>query len=66
MSQPSFLTLTIYPSDHPNTSVTKITLAGGASCTIYGAQGSVTTVVGANYAYVGPPQPQVSGACIAL
>lgn len=47
-------------------SVSKISLEGGASCAIYGAYGSVTNLEGLSSADVGPPQPQVSGACLAL
>lgn len=39
--------------------VSKITSLGGASCTFFGSEGSVTTIVGARSADVGPPQPQV-------
>ncbi|KAK4691685.1 hypothetical protein P7C71_g5365, partial [Lecanoromycetidae sp. Uapishka_2] len=47
-------------------SVSRISSAGGASCTFFGVDGSTTTVVGANTVDVGPPQTQVSGACSAL
>lgn len=47
-------------------SISHIVLAGGASCTLFGSEGSSTTVVGANTVDVGPPQPQVSGSCSAL
>lgn len=57
--------LTSYRLDNP-LSVSKIRSEGGATCTFFGAEGSVTTVVGANTVDVGPPQPQVSGACLAL
>lgn len=47
-------------------SVSQITSLGGASCTFFGSEGSITTVVGAHTVNVGPPQPQVSGSCLAL
>ncbi|MCJ1456513.1 hypothetical protein MMC28_006874 [Mycoblastus sanguinarius] len=47
-------------------SVSTITSAGGAVCTIYGADGSATTIVGSQTVNVGPPQTQVSGACSAF
>ena len=47
-------------------SVSHIKSEGGATCTIYGSKGSKTTLVGAQTVDVGPPQPQVSGACLAL
>ena len=47
-------------------SVSHISSEGGASCTLFGIDGSTTTVVGANTVDVGPPQTQVSGSCLAL
>ncbi|KAF6230585.1 hypothetical protein HO173_011122 [Letharia columbiana] len=47
-------------------SVSHISSAGGASCTLFGIDGSTTTVVGADTVDVGPPQTQVSGSCLAL
>ena len=47
-------------------SVSHIESQGGATCTIIGIDGSVTTVVGATTVDVGPPQTQVSGTCRAL
>jgi len=50
-------------TDNP-LSVSHITSLGGATCGFTGAEGSETTVVGAQTVDVGPPQPQVSGSCI--
>ncbi|KAL8796855.1 MAG: hypothetical protein Q9195_000938 [Heterodermia aff. obscurata] len=47
-------------------SVSHIKSLGGATCTFYGIDGSVTTVVGAQTVDVGPPQTQTSGSCLAL
>lgn len=47
-------------------SVSHIKSEGGATCTFYGTEGSVTTVVGAQTVDVGPPQPQASGVCRAF
>ncbi len=47
-------------------SISHISSAGGASCTLFGVDGSKTTVVGADTVDVGPPQTQVSGSCLAL
>lgn len=47
-------------------SVSHISSEGGASCTLFGIDGSTTTVVCANTVDVGPPQTQVSGSCLAL
>ncbi|MCJ1426837.1 hypothetical protein MMC29_004740 [Sticta canariensis] len=44
-------------------SVSHIKSSGGATCTIYGKDGSVTTVSGTQEVDVGPPQTQVSGVC---
>lgn len=61
--------LTNTPTDNP-LSVSHIDLnAGGANlagCTLFGADGSVTTVGDASSADVGPPQPQVSGSCVSF
>lgn len=59
----AYLTYTI--PDNP-LSVSHIASQGGATCTLFGVDGSVTTVVGANTVDVGPPQTQVSGTCRAL
>ena len=47
-------------------SISHIKSEGGATCTFFGIDGSVTTVVGAQTVDVGPPQTQVSGSCLAL
>ena len=47
-------------------SVSQISSEGGASCGLFGVDGSETTVVGANTVDVSPPQSQVSGSCLAL
>jgi hypothetical protein len=44
-------------------SFSSITSAGGAECTFYGIDGSVTEVDGAETVDIGPPQTQVSGTC---
>jgi hypothetical protein len=44
-------------------SITSITSDGGATCTFFGIDGSVTTVVGADTVDVGPPQVQEFGVC---
>ncbi|KAL2012066.1 hypothetical protein VTN00DRAFT_4784 [Thermoascus crustaceus] len=47
-------------------SISHIASKGGATCTFYGIDGSVTTVVGAETVDVGPPQTQIKGTCWAL
>ena len=47
-------------------SVSKIQSLGGAICTFYGKDGSVTTTVGAQTVDVGPPQTQNFGFCRAF
>ncbi|MCJ1407881.1 hypothetical protein MMC19_001952 [Ptychographa xylographoides] len=47
-------------------SVSKISSAGGASCSFRGIDGSDTTVVGAQTVDVGPPQTQTQGSCLAF
>ncbi|KAG8526007.1 uncharacterized protein KY384_000769 [Bacidia gigantensis] len=44
--------------DHPNVSVSKISLLGEVICTVFGSEGSSTTLAGDSTADVGPPQPQ--------
>ena len=57
--------LTDPSTDHPEISVSKIYLAGGATCFVRGSEGSYTTVTIGEHP-VGPPQPQVSGQCFRL
>lgn len=47
-------------------SISHINSLGGATCTFFGIDGSVTTVVGAQTVDVGPPQTQISGSCRAF
>lgn len=47
-------------------SISHIKSLGGATCTFYGIDGSVTTVVGAQTVDVGPPQTQLRAVCRAL
>ncbi|CZR63578.1 uncharacterized protein PAC_13475 [Phialocephala subalpina] len=47
-------------------SISKIELAGGATCGIWGIDGSNTVIVGAHTVDVGPPQTQIGGSCLAL
>lgn len=51
---------------YDKSSITSISSAGGATCTFFGVDGSVTTVVGAQTVPVGPPQVQLTGSCLAL
>ena len=47
-------------------SVSYISLGGGALCTVSGADGSTTTLVGSqSFVPVGPPQRQISVSCLA-
>lgn len=50
-------------ADHPEISVSHITLFGAGQCTIDGVDGSKTTVRISQTVDVGPPQVQVSGTC---
>ena len=65
MSPPIVYILMTSPAANP-LSISKIQLAGGATCTFHGIDGSSTTVVGAQIVDVGPPQTQISGSCLAL
>ncbi|MCJ1396618.1 hypothetical protein MMC18_009509 [Xylographa bjoerkii] len=47
-------------------SISHIMSQGGASCTFFGINDSVTSVYGAQTVDVGPPQTQLSGTCWAL
>jgi len=47
-------------------SISHISSPGGASCTFYGIDGSVTKVTGTELVDVGPPQTQISGSCWAI
>ena len=47
-------------------SVSHISSAGGAICTIIGVDGSETTIVGEQTVDVGPPQTQIRGSCDTL
>ncbi|MCJ1400075.1 hypothetical protein MMC11_003278 [Xylographa trunciseda] len=47
-------------------SISHIKSDGGASCTFFGVDNSVTSVYGAETVDVGPPQTQVSGICSPL
>lgn len=59
--------LTQCEKDHPELSVSHITVLGQATCTIKGKDGSSTFVAFrgtlSNIADVGPPQVQISGVC---
>ncbi|KAL8796079.1 MAG: hypothetical protein Q9182_007436 [Xanthomendoza sp. 2 TL-2023] len=46
-------------------SISKITNPGGATCTFYGINNSVTVVRGGQTVDVGPPQTQTYGYCTA-
>ncbi|KAL2001891.1 hypothetical protein VTN02DRAFT_1046 [Thermoascus thermophilus] len=52
----------VIPISNP-LSISHICSKGGARCTFYGIDGSVTTVVGDETVDVGPPQTQIKGAC---
>lgn len=64
---PPFLSgqLLICELEHPEISVSKITLLGAGQCTIDGVDSSRTTVTTGQTVDVGPPQVQVSGTCYA-
>ncbi|KUI63761.1 hypothetical protein VM1G_10484 [Cytospora mali] len=47
-------------------SIDTISSEGGATCGFFGADGATATIVGAGTATVAPPQPIVSGSCLAL
>jgi len=51
--------------DHPEISVSHITLYGAGECNIYGIDGSSTSVGNGETVDVGPPQVQISGYCAA-
>jgi len=53
--------LLICELDHPEISVSEITLLGAGQCTIDGVDSSRTTVRTSQTVDVGPPQVQVSG-----
>ena len=65
LSLPEHHILTVERTDN-DLSVNLIKSEGGATCTFYGIDGSVTTVTKAETVAVGPPQTQVSGTCRAL